>query len=373
MKPITVMHVLHSLDIGGLETGVVNVIKTLNPISFRHVICCISQSGKNAQKLQGMNIDIFEMNKIDGKGFWLPAKLAVLFKSISADIVHTRNWGAIDGIVGAKLAGVPFIVHGEHGREVTDPDGINKKRNLIRKILSRFIDRYITVSKDLTEWLIREVGITEKKVETICNGVDTLLFNPDNKHLVRAEHGYGPQDLIIGTVGRLDPIKNQQLLIKSFASLARRYNHLNLLLIGDGPSRYDLKKLVAKLGLDEAVQFFGLQLDVHNLLKLVDIFVLPSLYEGISNTILEAMAVGIPVIASRVGGNPELVIDGVTGYLVPKHDKSSLTTTMEKYIQDRDLMRCHGAAARRKAVGKFSLREMAAGYEKIYTQLVDGK
>lgn len=136
-------------------------------------------------------------------------RLASVLKKNKIDIVHTRNWGATDGIIAAKLARVPIVVHGEHGRDMTDPAGTNMKRNLIRKGLSYFVDCYITVSNDLRRWLITMVGVDEKKIQTICNGVDIVKFNPAKKCLVRAKYGYSNEEIIIGTIGRLDPVKDQ--------------------------------------------------------------------------------------------------------------------------------------------------------------------
>jgi sugar transferase (PEP-CTERM/EpsH1 system associated) len=369
-RKITIMHVIYSLDIGGLENGLVNLINRMDQSKFSHSICCIGQSGRYAKRLNGQDVEIFEMKKGEGSDLLLSMKLARVFKSIQTDIVHTRNWGAIDGIIGAKLARIPHVIHGEHGRDMTDPDGSNKKRKFIRKGLSYFVDRYITVSGDFREWLITDIGIDDRKVQTICNGVDTAKFNPDNKDLVRAKHGYSREDLIIGTVGRLDPIKDQQLLIRSFAQVAMKYPRLHLLIIGDGPCREDLERLAKDLGVSNNVLFSGMRHDVPELLKLLDIFVLPSLFEGISNTILEAMATGIPVVATRVGGNPELVVDGETGYLAPKQDIDALAKALENYILSPLILKQHGAAARERAVREFGLDRMVAQYEELYTRLL---
>jgi sugar transferase (PEP-CTERM/EpsH1 system associated) len=369
MKPIKIMHVINSLDIGGLENGVVNLINTMDGNRFAHAICCISQAGRNAEKLNGQDVSIFEMKKGERSEIFLPFKLARLFKRTQIDIVHTRNWGAADGIIGGRLAGIPIIIHGEHGRDMSDPDGSNTKRNFIRKLLSYFVVHFITVSNDLREWLITFVGIDEKKVQTIYNGVDTIKFNPDNKNLIREKHKYSSEEIIIGTVGRLDPVKDQQLLIKAFAKLRSKYHNIILLIIGDGPCRENLENLTKDLGLKQNVRFLGMRSDVPELLKLMDIFVLPSIFEGVSNTILEAMAMGLPVIATNVGGNPDLIEDGETGILVPKEDVSTLTTALERYIMDHTTMKRHGTAGRKRAIDKFGLHRMVAQYEDMYTFL----
>lgn len=369
MKPVKIMHVIHSLDIGGLENGLVNLINTMDSNRFSHAICCISQSGRNAEKLNQQDVSIFEMKKGERSELLMPLRLARLFKKIQIDIVHTRNWGSFDGIIGAILARVPILIHGEHGRDMTDPDGSNKKRNFIRKLSSYFVIHYITVSNDLREWLIASVGIDEKKVQTIYNGVDTIKFNPDNKYLIREKYGYTSKDIIIGTVGRLDPVKDQQLLIKAFAQLKSKYLNIALLIIGDGPCRENLENLTRDLGIKQNVSFLGIRADVPELLKLMDIFVLPSIFEGISNTILEAMSIGLPVIASNVGGNPDLVVDGETGILVPREDVSALATALERYILDHATMKQHGTAGRKRAIDEFGLNRMVAQYEDMYTIL----
>ena len=369
-KKIHIMHVVYCLDIGGLENGLINLINRMDQSKFSHSICCIEQSGRIAERLGRSDVEIYEMKKGDGSKLLLPVKLARLFRGAKIDIVHTRAWGASDGIIGARLASVPIVVHGEHGRDINDPDGSNAKRNLFRKGLSYFVDRYVTVSRELQEWLIRVLGIKEKKVQTICNGVDTDKFNPEQRHLVRAQYGFGSEKVVIGTVGRLDPVKNHQLLIKAFARLNSNYGNLTLLIIGDGPWRANLEQLTRDLDLEKSVHFLGMRGDVPDLLKVLDIFVLPSIYEGISNTILEAMATGLPVIATGVGGNPELVLDGETGYLVPMEEIGALAERLERYIHNRSIMKQHGADARKRAVRDFSLDRMVAQYEKFYTELV---
>lgn len=369
-RKINIMHVLYSLDIGGLENGVVNLINRMDSDKFSHSICCIDQSGRYAEKLNRQDVKIFEMKKGDRREFLLPLKLARLFSKNRVDIIHTRNWGAVDGIAGARLVGIPVIIHGVHGRDATDPDGCNRKRLFIQKGLSYFVDRYITVSRDLRNWLITKAGVQEKKVQTIWNGVDTVKFNPEGKDLVRSKYGYKDEDIVIGIVGRLDPVKDQQLLIKSFSLLTKNYPHLILLIIGDGPCREGLEKMAKDLGLQNKVRFLGIRTDVPEVLKLLDIFVLPSIIEGISNTILESMATGVAVVATSVGGNPELVVDGETGYLVPKQDTIAMAKALEQYIENRKLIKSHGVSGRERIVREFSLDRMVAKYEETYIDLV---
>ena len=365
MPPIKIMHVLDSMSVGGLENGVVGLINRMNRERFSHAICCIRRSGPSADRLDERSVPIFEMGKSDGKDFLLPWRLARLFRRVGVDIVHTRNWGAVDGILGARLASVPAIIHGEHGRDMIDPKGRLLRRNLFRRATAGWVTSFITVSEELRRWLTGVVGISPEKVQSIINGVDTERFHPDGLR-ARGKHGFGPHQVVIGTVGRLDPVKDQQLLLRTFAELKARHRQLLLLVAGDGPCREGLERLARDLGLGEECRFLGLRTDVPEVYRLLDVFVLPSIAEGISNTILEAMASGLPVVASAVGGNGELVVSGETGTLVPAQDAETLTRAIERYIESPSLRAEHGAAGRRRAVEVFDLPRMVSQYEAAY-------
>lgn len=284
--------------------------------------------------------------------------------------MHTRNWGAVDGILGARFAGVRAIVHGEHGRDMIDPNGRLLKRNLFRRATARWVDSYITVSEDLRHWLTGVVGIRPEKVQTIINGVDTQRFHPDERSRVRVAHAFDPRQVVIGTVGRLDPVKDQQLLLRAFASLKGCHRDLVLLIVGHGPCREELEKLARDLRLGPECRFMGLRTDTPEMYNLLDVFVLPSIAEGISNTILEAMASGLPVVATAVGGNRELVVSGETGALVPAQDAGDLAAAIERYIESPALRLRHGAAGRKRAIEAFDLARMVSRYEAAYLAVV---
>lgn len=360
------MHVVNSLEVGGLENGVVNLINNSDPELFAHKLCCIKRSGPLAERIARPDVEIIEMHGGYGNDFSLPFRLARLFRQKGPDIVHTRNWGTVDAIAGAKLAGVAGIVHGEHGREFHDMEGKNARRNRVRRLLSRFVDKYIVVSDDLRRWLIERVGVPAHKVTKIINGVDVDKFNDRDRPAVRRRLGYDGGAKIIGTVGRLDPVKGQRYLIAAFAELGRRHPDARLLIVGDGPGRQELEALARALGVRDKTIFAGERRDIPDLLKAMDLFVLPSLAEGISNTILEAMATGLPVVATRVGGNPELVAEGLTGLLVPSADSGALAAAIDWYLLSPKAMESHGAAARERAVSRFALSGMVEAYRELY-------
>lgn len=366
---IKILHILHSFNMGGLENGVVNLLNNSDHDMFEHEICCVTKSGNAALRLKN-RIPIYEMYKHEGNDWRLIPKLAKLMKNRKPDIVHTRNWGTVDGIVAAKLAGIRAVVHGEHGWNMDDPRGQNIKRRMLRKLLSGTVDHFLAVSENIKNWMIDSVGIKSRKISKILNGVDTNKFCADNKGVDRNKLGFANNAVIIGTVGRLDPIKDQQLLLNAFAKLNHEQENLCLIFIGDGPERKRLESIKRTFPCRDHIFFLGERHDIHEVLPMFDIFVLPSKNEGISNTILEAMATGLPVIATDVGGNPELVQHAHTGLLIPPIDCDALVDAMNFYIEQAPHMRkIHGQNARDRAVRDFSLDSMVKQYETLYKTL----
>ena len=365
---IKILHILHSLHIGGLENGVVNLINHLDNDKFRHAICCISSSGAMAERLE-QPVEIFSLNKGNEKDYLLLFKIAKVIRKVRPHIVHTRNWAAIDGVIGAKLAGVKFIIHGEHGREATDPAGANLIRRKIRKGLNPFISGFVTVSHDLRRWLINDVGIPEKKVIQIINGVDTNKFAPQkNKKSLREKFGFDADAFLIGTVGRLDPVKDQKTLINALAVMITHSQNkkIKLMIAGSGPEEQEFKKMAAEIGVEDRIYFLGERSDIPELMQSMDVFVLPSIAEGVSNTILEAMACGLPIVASRVGGNHELIDYGKTGFLFVAGDYKELAGRLSFYLNNYPVLIEHGNNGRKRTEELFSLQRMVGRYEELY-------
>jgi len=366
---IKILHVLHSFNVGGLENGVINLVNKSDGEHFIHEICCLTKSGAGESRLT-KSVKIHEMNKKDGNDWTMIPKLVKLIDEARPDIVHTRNWGTIDAIVAAKVKGVSSIIHGEHGWNMDDPRGANTKRRVVRRILSCAVDHFVAVSEDIKTWMISSVGIKSSKIGKILNGVDIHKFSPGGRGEARRAFGFLEEDILIGTVGRLDPIKDQRLLLQAFSNLQGDGNKLRLVLVGDGPERGSLESMREKLSCKDRIVFLGERSDIEYLLPMLDIFVLPSKNEGISNTILEAMATGLPVVATRVGGNPELVIHSKTGLLFPSGDVKGLTEAIDFYVGHEEERRVHGARGRSEAEQRFSLGRMVEEYESLYTSLL---
>ena len=360
-----IVQVIPSLRVGGLENVVVRLVEHLVPLAEQAVVTPAG-AGPLAERVPvgGPGGPLGEAHRQDR---WNALRMARLFRRLRPDIVHTRNWTCIDAIIGARLAGVPVVIHGEHGREAADPEGRNRRRQQVRRLLSPFVTEFVTVSRDLARWLIEEVRVPARKVRTIYNGVDTERYALGDRAAARRALGIPPDWTVAGTVGRLDPVKDQVGLIRAFAQVANKGPSV-LVIAGDGPSRRQLEALVGELALGDRVRLLGERDDVPLILRALDIFVLSSIGEGISNAILEAMATGLPVIATRVGGNSELVRDGLTGRLIEPRSPEALAEALAAYGDDPGLARAHGAAGRERVAREFGLDRMRAAYTALYRQ-----
>jgi sugar transferase (PEP-CTERM/EpsH1 system associated) len=263
-------------------------------------------------------------------------------------------------------------VHGEHGREI-DVAGLNIKYNLLRRMIRPFVHRYITVSRDLEQWLIDQIDVEPSRIKQIYNGVDSQKFRPwsveDPPPPWQAQFA-NEQHVIIGSVGRMAAIKGHLTLVRAFILLIQQHPHLletaRLVMVGDGPCREDCAQLLVEAELSDCAYLMGERSDVAELMRAMDVFVLPSLGEGISNTILEAMATGKPVLATRVGGNPELVQESVTGRLVPADAPQVMAQALFDYVNDARLRESHGSAGRATIERQYSLAAMVSAYMQTY-------
>ena len=351
----------------------VNLINRSDPNLFEHEICCLTTTGSAEKRLE-RSVRIYQMHKREGNDWRIIPKLISLMKANHPDIVHTRNWGSVDSIVAARIAGVPLVIHGEHGWNMDDPSGKSFKRRMFRKLLSCWVDQFVAVSENIQNWMIGSIGIKKSKINVIINGVDTDKFCEGKEDEIKNIFGFSKEDFIIGTVGRLDPVKDQRLLLQAFSKLDHDQTSLKLILVGDGPERKRLEIFRDTLPCQDRILFLGQRDDVNTILQMFDIFVLTSKSEGICNTILEAMATGLPVVATAVGGNPELVQDGHTGSLVPPNDCDALSNSLNSYIEKvNDLRTFHGRNARERAVRDFSLESMVREYETLYMKFFKRK
>jgi sugar transferase (PEP-CTERM/EpsH1 system associated) len=370
VRPL-VAHVIHSLAVGGLENGVVNLVNNAGG-EFQHVIVCMSKGGAMRKRVNS-EVEVVEIDKRPGNDVRALLRLVRTFRHFRPAIVHSRNWAAFDAVPAARVAGVRRVVHSEHGREFGDPDGRNRHRNRIRRTFSPLVTHFITVSRELRTWLTDEVGIRREKVSTIYNGVDVGRFGPVDRGAARARFGLPRDGSVIGTVGRLDPVKDQAALVHAFAKLRADHPDSWLLIVGDGPYREELTRVVRECGVEDRVRLAGELPDIPVALAAMDVFALPSIAEGMSNTLLEAMASSLPAVATRVGGTPELLEDGKTGRLIERGDRAALAKVLGEYLEDGELRLAHGRAARQWVAKHFGLDRMCRDYLDVYRGVLAGR
>ena len=361
-----VVHLIYRFDFGGLETLVAECINRMPAQQYRHAVVCLTGYTEFSRKISRPDVEIIALDKPPGLGLATHFKLWKLLRRLKPAVLHSYNLAAVEYACTAALAGVPVRVHAEHGRDASDPHGLNRKHNLLRRGVTPFIDRYVPVSDDLQRWLRQVVGVPDAKTLMIANGVDTERFRPSQRASQRDE-------FVIGTVGRIQDVKNQSGLIDAFillrAMLPGHRDRLRLSIVGDGPLLGMITEKVRAAGLQDVVRLPGSRTDIAELLSGFDVFALPSIAEGTPVTILEAMACGLPVVASRVGGIPEVVEQQATGLLVPPSDASSLAEALAVYVQDPQLAERHGAAGRVRVERSNSIAAMVAGYAGLYDTL----
>lgn len=378
-QPPLVAHVIFSLGMGGLENGVVNLINHIPENRFRHVVICLAGYSDFRLRIRRSDVQLFALNKPSGKNFGVHVHLWRLLNQLRPDIVHTRNLAALESLLPAALAGVPVRVHSEHGWDMGNLNGGNRRHRLLRRLLRPLAHHYIALSRHLEAYLLEQIAVAPDRIAQIYNGVDAALFHPapSGRLLLPCPGFDGPGRFVIGTVGRMQAVKDQLTLVRAFIRLlhtvpdARQV--LRLAIVGDGPLREQALALLRQAEALDLAWLPGEREDIPALMRGFDLFVLPSLAEGISNTILEAMASGLPVVATDVGGNPELVQSGHTGRLVPPADPECMADAIRAYLGDREVCTKHGRSARVTVERRFSMEAMVAGYMDVYDRMLQAK
>jgi sugar transferase (PEP-CTERM/EpsH1 system associated) len=372
-----VAHVLFRFDVGGLENGVVNLINRMPANAYRHVVIALADVTDFRLRLSKPDVICFALGKRPGTGLKLLPRMWRLLRELKPAIVHTRNLAALEMQPAAWAAGVPVRIHGEHGRDVDDLDGSNTALQRVRRRYAPFVHHYVALSEDLRRYLAGPVGVAPNRIDHICNGVDSQCFALPQSGARDSIPGCpftGAEQFIFGTVGRMQGVKDQTLLARAFVRVLEQHPALRpvlrLAMVGDGPLRAEAMAILHSGGVADLAWLPGERKDVADVMRGLDAFVLPSLAEGISNTILEAMATGLPVLATAVGGNPELVGPGVTGDLVPAGDVQALADGLARLVADRERSRALGRAGRLEVERRFSLDAMVASYQGMYDQLL---
>lgn len=375
-RPISICHIIFRLDFGGLENGLVNLINNLPPDEFQHSIICLTTSGTFSKRIIRPGVRIVEAHKEPGKDLHAYVRVWKMIREICPDVVHTRNIPALDMLVAARFAGIAKLVHGEHGLDMLELGGNHKRYNNLRRLSRTIVSKYISVSADLARWLNQEIGISNDRIALIYNGVDSQRFSPGTSSLVLPS-GFAPEDaFVLGTMGRLEPVKDQLNLARSFCrvlELRPDLRHkIRLILVGEGTLREQIERVLSEAGARELTWLPGFRDDSPELYRALNLFVLPSLKEGISNTLLEAMSSGLPVVATNVGGTPEILLEGATGTLVPANDLEAMAKSILEYIENPARAQEHGRNGRERVLQNFSLNAMVSRYADVYRSVASG-
>ena len=371
-----IVHVVYRFDVGGLENGVVNLINTMPTDAYRHAVVALTEVTDFRLRIKREGVQFFALDKPPGHGFRIYPRLFRLFRALKPAIVHSRNLAALEATVPAWLAGVPVRIHGEHGRDVGDLDGTNVKYQLIRRLYKPFVNHYVALSRDLESYLTQRIAVPRSRIAQLYNGVDVRRFQvaSPRRSAISGSPFNDPALWLVGTVGRMQTVKDQTNLAHAFVAALQMdpalRARLRLVMVGDGPLRVKAQAILRDAGISDLAWLPGGRDDIPEVLRGLDCFALPSLAEGISNTILEAMASGLPVIATAVGGNPELVQSGMTGKLVASADAAALASAIVQYANQPERAKQHGLAGRAAVEKTFSLEAMTSAYRHLYDELL---
>ena len=362
--PVRVMHLLLKFGFGGSEGGVLKLANGFDRSRVQPSICSALPADTIKQRLAA-DVPLFEVGRRSGNDPSFVIRLYRLLRRERPHVLHTHGWATLcEGLVAARLARVPIVVHGEHGTLETRPRNL-----LLQRIVWGRVDQVLSVSTRLADKMAQTVGFPLAKIHTIRNGVDLDRFTPALRTEARAEIEARPGAIRIVIVGRLLQVKDHRTFLEALRILCDEGIDVAAFIVGDGPLAQDLRSRVAALNLESAVTFLGNRVDVQRVLAACDIAVSSSTSEGLSNTVLEAMATGIPVVATNVGGTGELVVHGETGLLVPPGSPADLAAALAPLARDPERREALGAAGRLRAETDFSSAGMVEKYEELYLSL----
>ena len=358
-----ILHIIESLEFGGAEKVVLQLANGMSVDGNYNVgICITKREGELLKKLND-NITVFSLNSKDGNNYSTVTKIKNIIIKNNIDVVHIHNWGVfIESTIASKLSGASKVIHTVHGPYISYTRGIKATlkiyiRHMIERFLSRYIDQFISVSDSIRNYMVNDIGINKNKIKVIHNGIAGLNLKTSKLS--------EPKIINLVSVGRVAKIKNHQLLLNALKMIESKIN-FHLTIVGDGPELNNIKEQCNKLLLNENISFLGFRTDIDEILTNMDICVVTSDYEGISIAILEAMSIGMPVIASSVGGNPETVADGKSGILFPKDDESALVEALIKLSKSATLRELMGESGYQRFIKHFHQDNVFKQYSLIY-------
>lgn len=365
MKKIKLMQITHDLAIGGLQQVVVNLCRTIDRERFDVSVLCLRDLGEFVQDVENMGVKVIYLpQKKDGTDYFSFLKVARILKEENIDVIHTHNTQPfIDGTIAAILAGVKTIVHTDHARNFPD-----KKRYMFAEwLVSHAAYKVVGVSEHTSSNLMKYEKISKKKISTIPNGIDGKRYDiAVDKKKKRAELGIPGDGFVIGVAARLTEGKGISYLLQAMITLTIEFPGISLVIAGTGEYEEELKRQAKELEVADSTFFIGPRSDMPEILKVLDLFVLPSLHEGLPMVLLEAMAAGCPVVSTDVGGIFMAITNGENGSLVDSENSQALAMEISKVLKDKELRECYIRKGYERFRAEFSAETMTEQYQKLY-------
>jgi sugar transferase (PEP-CTERM/EpsH1 system associated) len=362
---VKVAHLVLSFEVGGLERIIANCITSM-PSDTEHTVIALRSYSKEFVASIGKDVNVICLDKPAGQSWASFSYLYKILKRVKPDVLHSYNLSTLEYQVIAWLARVKYRLHAEHGRDIWDPEGTNKKYRMLRRIMSRFVHNFVSVSDDLHQWLINDVGINQDKCKLIRNGVDT-----DSYRREKYRRGDNPERLVFGHVARLQSIKNQQGLLEAYFSIASQNEvfrqNTKLVIVGTGALEESLKRYANEQKDKGTVEFWGERHDMPQVYQSFNVFTMSSHAEGIPMTMLEAMSSELPILSTAVGGIPEITTEEFAE-LVPSKSVEKLTKGFETVFDKREHFGAMGQKAREQVILNFSQDKMVKDYYSLYEQ-----
>ena len=369
MKTFNICRVITRLPVGGIERRLVAVLPRLNTPPFSVRLACLHERGALADELEaaGVPVDLVKLrSRLSPTGL---RSLAAYFRQHRIDLVHAHMYRSnTPATIAGRLAGIKCVLAQVHNTGTWE----TLRQRLMDRLLNHFRTGMIAVSRRVQDDVCHQFGCPPEFVHLLYNGVDVAPFRDAPVDLaLKQELGVKPGEVAAVVVARLHPQKNHALLLKSIQQLGEKADKLKVILVGDGSHESELRKLAEELEVASRVIFVGQRDDVARFYKFADFSILPSLKEGFSNTVIESMIVGCPVIATDVGGNREAIVDGETGLIVPSGDQAALARAIQELLENP--ARCRKMSQAASLRGEiFSLEAMLEATRSLYLSLLEG-
>jgi glycosyltransferase involved in cell wall biosynthesis len=361
--------VTNCLEMGGIEKLILEISRELDKNKFLPFIYVFQDNGKLKREFENENIPVFVVSKKRGLAWTLPFKLGNLFKEHEISLINTHNQGPwLYGVIASFLTGIPLL-HTEHTTMAYLPKKASRWK-YIEWLLALFTKKITTVSKSVADYMVKEEKINNRKIKVIYNGIDPKRYaiNIDTA-LKKKDFSIKESEFVIGNIASLSSKKDQNTLLRAFSLVIQMLPNVRLLIAGDGPLRAELNNLTKNLGIEEKVSFLGNRMDVPELLKILDVFVLSSIMEGFPIVLIEAMAAGVPIVATNVDGNSESVIHNQTGFIVKPKNVTDMANAIFQILSNKEKAMQMGETGTKRVIDLFTFDKMILEYEKTYLEI----